>query len=362
MQSKPSTDTISWLRLIRSDQVGPITFWQLLHRYGSAKQAIDALSNHIRQGNQKFRLFSQQEAEQEIKFHKKQGFNLIPAFDPSFPQILKAIPDCPPFLSIYGQVNILNQPTLGIVGARNASLNGRLFAERLAVGLSKGGWKIASGLARGIDRYAHQGALESGTIAVIAGGIDTIYPPEHKDLYQDIAKAGAIVSEMPLGLFPGASHFPRRNRIISGLSKGIIVIEAALKSGSLITARNALEQGRELFAVPGSPLDPRCRGTNNLIRQGAYLVESAEDILNVLGFPSQGSTQEEEPISTPIISIDWNVLEIEIFNDLSPTPISVDAIIDRHQVPPQTILTLIMEWELQGRVQRYPGNMVSRVI
>ena len=353
-------DKLFWLRLIRSEKVGPITFWQLLNRYGTAEQALSALSSLIKQGNHKYRLATETEAEKEFKAHQKGGFTLLPAYDPTFPQMLRALPDCPPFISVYGQVDILNQPTLGIVGARNSSLNGRQFAERLAVDLGKAGWKIASGLARGIDKFAHQGALPYGTIAVVAGGVDIIYPPEHKDLYHFIAKTGAVISEMPLSLFPGAGHFPRRNRLISGLSRGVIIIEAAMKSGSLITARTTLEQGRELFAVPGSPLDPRCRGTNNLIRQGAGLVESAEDVLSMMDGPCIPCLRDEaaQPFAQPL-NLDWNTLEKDVFQDLSPTPIPLDAILGRHAVPPQTILTLMLEWELQGRIQRHPGNMVS---
>lgn len=360
--TKTDDDKLSWLRLIRSEKVGPITFWQLIHRYGCAKKALDALQSLARQGNYKYRLASMGDAEKEVNAHHKSGFTLLPAFDPAFPQMLRSLPDCPPFISVYGQVPILNQPTLGIVGARNASLNGRQFAERLAVDLGNAGWKIASGLARGIDRYAHQGAIDNGTIAVIAGGLDIIYPPEHKELYHAIAKKGAIISEMPLSLFPGAGHFPRRNRLISGLSQGVIIIETALKSGSLITARTTLEQGRELFAVPGSPLDPRCRGTNNLLRQGAGLVESAEDVLSTMKGPCIPILQDEafKPYA-PSISIDWDNLESDILQDLSPTPVSLDAIVERHSVPPQTILTLLLEWELQGLIQRHPGNMVSLV-
>lgn len=355
-------DKLAGLRLIRSEKVGPITFWQLLNRYGTAQKALDTLSQLIRQGNHKHRLASQSDVEKELKAHHKNGFSLVSAFDPAFPKMLRPLPDCPPFISVYGQLDILNQPTLGIVGARNSSLHGRQFAERLAVDLSKAGWKIASGLARGIDRYAHQGALFQGTIAVIAGGVDIIYPPEHKDLYHAIAKTGAVISEMPLSIFPAASHFPRRNRLISGLSRGVIIVEAALKSGSLITARTTIEQGRELFAVPGSPLDPRCRGTNNLIRQGAGLVESAEDVLSMMSGPCVPSLQDEahKPYEPPL-SIDWDILESEVFQDLSLTPLSMDTLIQRHGVPAQTILTLMLEWELQGRIQRHPGNLVSRV-
>lgn len=353
-------DTVPWLQLIRSEKIGPITFWQLINRYGTAQHALSALSSLIQQGNHKHRLASERDAEKELKEHQKKGFSLLPAFDPDFPQMLRSLPDCPPFISVYGQLDILNQPTLGIVGARNSSLNGRQFAQRLAVDLGKAGWKIASGLARGIDRFAHQGALPNGTIAVIAGGVDRIYPPEHTDLYHAIAKTGAVISEMPLSLFPGASHFPRRNRLISGLSRGVIIVEAALKSGSLITARTTLEQGRELFAVPGSPLDPRCRGTNNLIRQGAGLVESAQDVLSMIEGPCVPCLRDDstKPYEPPL-SFDWTHLERDVLLDLSPTPVSLDAIVQRYAVPPQTILTLMLEWELQGRIQRHPGNMVS---
>ncbi|MCE3231139.1 MAG: processing protein DprA [Alphaproteobacteria bacterium] len=352
-------DKVSWLRLIRSEKIGPITFWQLIHKYGSARGALEALSSLIQHGNHKYRLASERDIEKEIKAHQTKGFSLLPASDPDFPKMLRPLPDCPPFLSVYGQRDILNQPTLGIVGARNSSLNGRQFAERLAVDLGKAGWKIASGLARGIDRHAHQGALTHGTIAVIAGGVDVIYPPEHKDLYHAIAQTGAVISEMPLSLFPGATHFPRRNRLISGLSRGVIIIEAALKSGSLITARTALEQGRELFAVPGSPLDPRCRGTNNLIRQGAGLVESAQDVLSMIEGPCVPCLQDDatKPYEPPVV--DWGSLEADVFQDLSPTPILLDALIQQHAVSPQAIVTLMLEWELQGRIQRHPGNRVS---
>lgn len=358
--TKPDEDKLSWLRLIRSEKIGPITFWQLIGKYGTARQALNALSSLIQQGNHKYRLASEKDVETELKDHAKKGFSLIPAFDPAFPQMLRSLPDCPPFISVYGQQDILNQPTLGIVGARNASLHGRRFAEQLAADLGKAGWKIASGLARGIDRSAHQGALACGTIAVVAGGVDKIYPPEHKELYHALAKTGAVISEMPLSLFPGAGHFPHRNRLISGLSRGVIIVEAALKSGSLITARTALEQGRELFAVPGSPLDPRCRGVNNLIRQGAGLVESAEDVLSMIDGPCVPCLREEaaKPYETPVVP-DWDALETDVFQDLSVTPVSLDAIIERHAVLPQAILTLMLEWELQGRIQRHPGNRVS---
>jgi len=355
-------DKLSWLRLIRSEKIGPITFWQLLNRYGTAKHALEALTRLTQRGKTSYRLASEYEAEKELKFHHKQGFSLLTALEPEFPQILCSLTDCPPLLSIYGQLDILNQPTLAIVGARNSSLNGRHLAERLATDVGKAGWKVASGLARGIDRFAHQGSLQTGTLAVIAGGINVIYPPEHQDLYHAIAQTGAIISEMPLSLHPTANHFPRRNRLISGISRGVIVIEAAFKSGSLITAHAALEQGREVFAVPGSPLDPRCRGTNNLIRQGAALVESAQDILSVMESPLSSLPAELTQSSTFLRAINWCSLETDVLADLSLTPTALDTLVQRHAVPVQTILTLLLEWELEGRIQRHPGNMVSLVL
>lgn len=353
-------DKLAWLRLIRSSKVGPVTFWQLIHRYKTAERALEALSDRIKAGHQNYQLASEKEVHQELKNHEKKNFSLLFASDLHFPQMLRCLPDCPPVISVYGELSILNQPTLGIVGSRNASFHGRKFAEQLSIDLGKMDWKIASGLARGIDQAAHQGALLSGTIAVIAGGVDTIYPPEHKILYHNISKTGAVISEMPLSFFPAAAHFPRRNRLISGLSQGVIVVEAALKSGSLITARTALDQGRELMAVPGSPFDPRSKGTNHLIRQGANLIESAADVLTIIeNFPSS-STPETWRADEPVENLNCTTLEKDILQDLSPTPISLEDLVERYAISPQTLLTFIFEWELEGRIQRHPGNQISK--
>ncbi|HML10758.1 MAG TPA: DNA-processing protein DprA, partial [Stellaceae bacterium] len=261
-----------------------------------------------------------------------------------------------------------------IVGARNASANGRRLAHDLAAGLGEAGVVVASGMARGIDAAAHGGALATGSVAVVAGGIDVVYPPENHGLYDALARDGAIVAELPLGIEPQARHFPRRNRIISGLSLGIVVVEAAAKSGSLITARFALEQGREVFAVPGSPLDPRSRGCNDLLRNGATLTETASDIITQLGPLLQGAplppravrSQRDPPlIAAPLpgpasATIDGEAgLEL-ILEKLSPTPVAVDELVRQCQLSAAAVATLLLELELAGRIERHPGNLVSR--
>lgn len=359
---------IDWVRLIRTDKIGPVTFWQLLRQYGSAAAVLEALPKFTAYAANNLKICSKSQAIQEIEAHERQGLKIIAAYQPEFPEALRLIFDCPPILSVYGRTDIFNRSIVGIVGARNASLMGRQFAEKIAQDLGSAGWTVASGLARGIDRYAHQGSLKTGTIAVIAGGVDIIYPPEHEKLYHAISENGAVISEMPLSLHPGATHFPRRNRIISGLSKGVAVIEAAQKSGSLITARYAAEQNRDLFAVPGSPYDPRCRGTNDLLKQGATLIEGAQDILNVLAcekialeepvYPFQPYGGNEEHESREDMQQSLRDL---LLNDLSVTPVSVDHIIAQYACRPQDVLAIILDLELAGMVQRYANGMVSRL-
>jgi len=252
------------------------------------------------------------------------------------------------------------------VGARNASANGRRFAQGLAHDLGRSGLLVVSGLARGIDAAAHRGALETGTLAVVAGGIDSVYPEENRDLHEAIAERGVIVAEMPVGTEPQARHFPRRNRLISGISMGVVVVEAALRSGSLITTRFALEQGREVFAVPGSPLDPRCRGTNDLIRRGAGLVEGAEDVLNVLQGQLHGLAAEPVRRSPPPILSDGNInqnsldqAQETVLEALGPSPVAVDELVRQCQLSPAIIATVLLELELAGRLERHPGNQIS---
>src|SRR5262245_7522359 len=272
------------LRLIRSENVGPVTFRSLLRRFGSARAAIEALPDLARRGGRPtpLRICPAAQAEQELGAAERIGARLLATDDADYPEALAAIDDAPPLLYMRGDGALLRRKAVAVVGARNASANGRRLAEDIARDLGAVGFAVVSGLARGIDHAAHRGSLDSGTIAVVAGGIDVVYPPDNEELQREIARRGLIVAEMPPGVVPQAKHFPRRNRLISGLSLGVLVVEAALQSGSLITARMALEQGREVLAVPGSPLDPRCRGTNNLLRQGAILAEGAADVLAAL--------------------------------------------------------------------------------
>ncbi|HEY8191080.1 MAG TPA: DNA-processing protein DprA, partial [Alphaproteobacteria bacterium] len=275
MAKSQTTDSekLNWLRLARTENVGPITFRRLIRRYGDAAEAIEALPTLAAQGGRKKPLIPapMDVVEKEYDALTKFGAYLICAADPEYPEALNAVEDAPPVMTVIGDVNLLSRPTVGMVGARNASLNSRKFAEILARDLGRAGHVVASGLARGIDTAAHEGSLPTGAIAVVAGGIDIIYPPENKNLYAQIREQGLVVAESPFGQEPFAQSFPRRNRIISGLSCGVVVVEASLRSGSLITARMAAEQGREVFAVPGHPLDPRAEGTNSLLRDGAIL-------------------------------------------------------------------------------------------
>ena len=273
----------AWLRLARTENVGPVTFRNLIARFGSATAALEELPRLAQRGGSKnFVLPPEEESLRELEALAKLGGRLIAACEAGFPPGLKALEAPPPVLSVLGHPHLLQKEMVAIVGARNASALARKFADILARELGFAGLVVVSGLARGIDAAAHEAALAVGTVAVVAGGVDIIYPPENEKLYGAIKTQGVILSEMRLGEAPQARHFPRRNRIISGLARGVVVVEAAEKSGSLITANYALEQGREIFAVPGSPLDPRARGANRLIREGATLTESAEDILSVL--------------------------------------------------------------------------------
>jgi DNA processing protein len=277
-------------------------------------------------------------------------------------------------LTLLGRGELLAAPIVAIVGARNASANGRRLAHELAAGLGEAGIVVASGMARGIDAAAHGGALATGSIAVVAGGVDVVYPEENRGLYQALATEGAVVAELPLGIEPQARHFPRRNRIISGMSLGVLVVEAAAKSGSLITARFALEQGREVFAVPGSPLDPRCRGCNDLLRNGATLTENASDIVTQLGPllrgapfipPIRREPQRELPLppaapAAKQVSVDTDAGLDMILEILSPTPVAVDELVRQCQLSAAAVATLLLELELAGRIERHPGNLVSR--
>ncbi len=361
-----ATERRDRLRLARSENVGPVTYFALLQRFGTAGAALEALPALAKRGGRArpIKVPPPDAARRELAAIEKLGARLIAHGEADYPAPLAAIADPPPLITVRGRVDLLQELTVAIVGARNASANGARLARRLAAELGANGIAVVSGLARGIDTNAHQGALESGTVAVVAGGADVVYPAENQALFDDIVERGAVVSEMPLGTVPQARHFPRRNRIISGLSRGVVVVEAAPRSGSLISARLALEQGREVFAVPGSPLDPRSRGTNNLIRQGATLTESAADIMAVL---SEASPRPlAEPEKAEFSSLNQSITDESalprarsaVTQLLGPAPTPVDELVRQSRLTPAVVVTILLELELAGRLERSPGNQV----
>lgn len=367
------SELLDWLRLARSERVGPATFRHLIRRYGSAAAALDALPELARRNGKPIRLCPKAAAEAELEALEMMGARLLASCEPSYPAPLAAIEDAPPVLAVRGEAALLLKPAIAVVGARNASASGRRFAEDLARDLGASGLVVVSGLARGIDAAAHAGSLSSGTVAALAGGIDAPYPPENVPLYERIVgEGGAAVAELPPGVVPRAKHFPRRNRVISGLSLGVAVVEAALRSGSLITARLALDQGREVFAVPGSPLDPRCRGTNNLLREGAILTESAEDVLKIVAAQAGaaiGPASEEIFHSTPATydetltgRSDADATLRTVLEALSPTPIAVDELARQCQLPASEVVSVLLELELGGRIDRHAGHKVSLTV
>jgi len=367
-------------RLARTPRVGPVTFHEMLGHYGSAVAALEALPSLVKRAG-----FVQPPIppapaalQREAAELAQRGGHFIIHGDPDYPAALAQIPDAPPLLSAIGDVGLLTRPMLAMVGARNGSTNGRHVTTTLATDLGAAGFVIVSGLARGIDTAAHRAALETGTIAVLAGGIDIVYPPENADLYQAMSAQGLILSEAPLGAVPQARYFPRRNRIVSGLSLGVLVVEAALQSGSLITARQAADQGREVFAVPGSPLDPRCRGSNQLIRDGAHLVEGAADVLTHLGPVAPTAVTKSNLANRParaksatlpgtfdaapqVIETTTDSLPNRILACLGPSPTPVDELIRECHVSPALVTAALLDLELSGRVERLQGNMVALI-
>jgi DNA processing protein len=382
-------EKIDWLQLCRSSGVGPQTFFKLLRRFGSARRALDELPRLAREAvaEDRWRRCRRDEAEAEFEAIAELGCALLASCEPGYPLRLAEIADPPPLLMVRGRAELLAQPAVAVVGARNASANGRMFAHGLARELAETGLLVVSGLARGIDTAAHEGALAAGapTLAVIASGVDVAYPSDNAGLMEQIAESGAIVSERPLGAVPQARHFPRRNRLISGLTLGVVVVEAAPQSGSLITARLAAEQGREVMAVPGSPLDPRHRGTNQLLRDGATLVESAADVLAALGplgaapdrrtapaavssaSPSAPRTKARQRPAQPSLPIEPEVnggtdLIGRVCERLGPEPLLVDELIRQCQASTAEVQRTLLELELDGRLERHPGNRVSLTI
>ncbi len=358
---------IDWLRLIRSERVGPRTFIALINHFGGAAAALEALPDLARRGGAERpgRICSREEACREMVSAQRMGLSLVALGEPDYPLRLRAIDDAPPLLAVRGHKPVLRRPMIAMVGSRNASAAGTKFAERLANELGGAGLVVVSGLARGIDAAAHRATLRSGTVAVLAGGHDRIYPAEHSGLLDSIIAEGAAISEMPLGWEPRARDFPRRNRLVSGLSLGVVVIEAAKRSGSLITARMALEQGREVFAVPGSPLDPRADGTNGLLKQGATLVTEASDVLSVLepilGRGPDLSTQEPESglagsYDEPDPSVRARIVAL-----LGPTPVTIDDLVRLSGSSPAIVRTVLLELDIAGRLVRQAGGLVSLV-
>ncbi|MEQ8333958.1 DNA-processing protein DprA [Nisaea sp.] len=361
-------ERLARLRLIRTENVGPVTFQHLLVRFGSARAALEKLPELARRGGRraKLKIPALRDIEEEIAANEQAGARLLVIGEPDYPALLAEIEGAPAALSLRGHPHLFLEPSVAVVGARNASGNAIRFTEKLARDLGEHGVVVVSGLARGIDTAAHRGALESGTVAVVAGGADVIYPPENAELHTRIAAEGALLAEAPIGTRPLARHFPARNRIIAGLTRATLVVEAAKRSGSLITARFAADQGREVCAVPGSPLDPRCAGSNGLLRDGAHLIERAEDILVLL---LRGGVREDPPLSDLFGSTEFAPQFTEEIDDkardrvmtiLDATPLAVDEIIRRCQLSPPVVLTILLEAELAGEAERHPGNRAAR--
>ena len=350
-----------WLRLARAENVGPVTFRELVRRYGTAGEAISALPDLARRGGRDgVRIPTIAEVEAELARGAALGATLFAACEAAFPRSLAAIDPPPPVLWARGDTATLGRPAVAIVGARVASAAGQRFARGLAADLGRSGLVVASGLARGIDAAAHEGALATGTVAVLAGGVDDVYPPEHRGLYDRILETGCIVSENEPGRTAVARDFPRRNRIIAGLARAVVVVEAELRSGSLITARLAAEQGREVLAVPGSPLDPRARGTNDLIRQGAAICEGLEDVLRALEAPGALREPEPDPFRPEAGDCETDAALLErLAALLSPAPVSRDELVRATGEPAPAVFAALVELSLGGRAELLPGGMVA---
>jgi DNA processing protein len=359
-----TSDQIARLRLIRSDQIGPITYFHLLARFGSAEAALDAIPElAARGGGRPPRLTGKDEAEREAAQVERLGARYLFLGDGPFPALLARAEGAPPVLIARGDLALLERPAVALVGARNASAAACRFARQLAHDLGGAGIVIASGLARGIDTAAHDGALETGTIGVIAGGIDIFYPPENEQRQRAIGERGLLLAEQPPGTEPHARHFPSRNRIIAGLAQGTVVVEAAPKSGSLITARHAAEYGRDVMAVPGSPLDPRAQGCNLLIREGATLVQTADDVLEAMRPLHLGVLRQPAEDYRALEAADAAAADDRarraVGELLGPTPVVVDEIVRQAALPAAVVQTVLLELELAGRIERHAGGRVS---
>ncbi|KPF56178.1 DNA-processing protein DprA [Rhizobium sp. AAP116] len=361
---------IAWLRLIRSDNVGPATFRDLINHFGSAETALEALPELSRRGGstRSIRIATVGEAEREIETASRFGARFIGIGEPDYPAALRQIDAAPPLLAVKGDLDVATLPAVGIVGSRNASISGAKFAAMMAGEIGRAGYAIVSGLARGIDASAHRASLDTGTIAAMAGGLDQPYPPENVDLLDQICSGrGLAISEMPFGWEPRARDFPRRNRLIAGVALGVVVIEAAARSGSLITARLAGEFGRQVFAVPGSPLDPRCEGTNGLLKDGATVTTRPQDVLQALApiseldlfSPNEADEPADEPGERPLAPPPNDNERLVIVQALGPTPVEIDDIIRHTALPASSVYLVLLELDIAGRLERHAGGFVS---
>ena len=370
MQQLDDRERLDWLQLIRTGGVGPTTFAALMARFESAEAALSALPEIARNRRAKnpFVVADRDQLRRELDHADMIGARLIASCEPDYPALLRETPGAPPLLYVCGDPQRFAKPSVAIIGARNASGAGRKMAGNLAADLGAAGFVVVSGLARGIDGAAHAASIDTGTIAVVAGGVDIVYPPEHGDLFDAIRSKGALVSERPPGTKPTARDFPRRNRIISGLSRGVVVVEAAARSGTMITVNFALEQGRDVFAVPGSPLDPRCAGANRMIRDGAILIENANDILEAL----DAQLREPAPVnlqpSLERASIDFfdsnkdshDQLRQQLVDILGPTPLHRDEILRYANAPAGLVADLLLHMVLTGEAQEHEGGKFSK--
>lgn len=362
---------LACLRLIRSDNVGPVTFRELINHFGGATSALEALPELARRGGSRarIRIATREEAERELERATRVGATPVFTVEPGYPPALAAIDPPPPLVYVKGDSSLLTRPAIAIVGSREASAAGYKLTRLFAATLAAAGYVVVSGLARGIDAAAHEASLASGTIAVVAGGVDIVYPPEHAALHAAIAAKGAVISEMPPGFQPRAKDFPRRNRLIAGLAYGVVVMEAAKRSGTLVTARLAGEIGREVFAVPGHPLDPRAEGTNQLIKRGATMVTTAEDIIEALapltGLAPAGFTEQPSPfMPTPPVAAPAPTLDdadrARVLEALGPAPCDVDTLARATGLSPRALGIVLMELDLAGRIVRHGHQLVSR--
>lgn len=363
---------LACLRLIRSENVGPVTFRELVNHFGGAENALAAIPDLARRGGRRaaITLCPLDKAQAELEAAEKAGARPVFTVEPGYPHRLAAIEVPPPLIYVKGRSELLGAPSIGIVGARQASAAGLKLARMFASQLGKANLVIVSGLARGTDGAAHEAALQSGTVAVLAGGVDVIYPPEHEALHASIAENGCIVSEMPCGFRPRGQDFPRRNRLISGISLGVLVIEAARRSGTLVTARFAAEQGREVFAIPGHPLDPRAEGTNQLLKNGATLVTQASDIIEALEpLTGMGGRAFREiaspppappPAPLPVSDPSSNDREA-VLSALGPTPVEIDDLMRSTNLSVPAIRAILIELDLAGRIERHGHGLVSRI-